>query len=85
MAKIILAPKKAAAADLAADPPQDFNSPVNVIHDQLNQAHATLDMLYALTTADRCATEPFETLCKNTLSSALHGSNAADRRGHRII
>ena len=53
----------------------DFNDlHVNVIHDRLNQAHATLDLIYAMTTIGGCRDEHIETLCKNTLGDSIHSA-----------
>jgi hypothetical protein len=47
--------------------------PINVLNERLCEAHATLDLLYTMT-AGADALEHIETLCKGTLSHALHGA-----------
>jgi hypothetical protein len=59
---------------MAAEP-IDLNAlPVNVIHDRLNQAHATLDLIHTMTTVGGCADAHIETLCKNTLGDSIHSA-----------
>lgn len=63
--------------------------PVDIIHDRLSQAHATLDLLYTLTASPRNSHELIEEMCDGTLHNALHGAmlriseamEAADRIG----
>ncbi len=67
------APKPRAA--LHKPKPEDMNElPVNIINDRLGQAHATLDLIYTMTANYDCSEEHIETLCKNTLSEAIHSA-----------
>jgi hypothetical protein len=52
-------------------PEVDLNElPINVINDRLDQAHATLDLIYTMTINHDCSEEHIEALCKNTPSTA---------------
>lgn len=58
------------AAILAPDADID-QRPIDVIHDRLSQARATIDLIYTLAITGRDRTE---TLCAGTLGTAMYGA-----------
>lgn len=62
------APQPKPAADI------DQLCQFDIVADRLNQAHATLDLIYTLTTNNNCSEEHIETLCEGTLSDAIHSA-----------
>jgi hypothetical protein len=54
--------------------PEDLlERPINVLDDRLAQAHAMVDLLYTLASADNNGGEHIESLCTGTLIQSLHG------------
>jgi hypothetical protein len=59
-------------------PPPSEDNPLDVIHDRLNQALGTLDLMFILVTDHGCATgkelEQLEDLRAGTITNALHST-----------
>ncbi len=67
------------AAKIKAKPvsePAEINGllPIDVIHDRLDQAHATLDLILTLVSNRATAEEQVDMLCDDTLAAALYGA-----------
>ena len=64
-----------AAATARAKPETDINElPINVINERLDQAHATLDLIYTAVANSECRDEFLETLCQRTLVVSVHSA-----------
>jgi hypothetical protein len=58
-----------------AKPEAQLNSlPVNVINERLDQAHATLDLIYTMVVQTDRRQEMIESLCERTLIIAMHSA-----------
>jgi hypothetical protein len=53
--------------------PRSEENPLDVIHDRLNQALGTLDLLFTMLSVRDCAQEHLEGLRVDTLINATHG------------